>query len=444
MAGLFRKPFRLRLFLEQMEFVGVGSLPIICLVGFFSGAVSAQQAIAALRIFNQERFVGATVGLSLAQELAPVFTALMITARAGSGMATELGSMRITEQIDALTTFAVDPVQYLVTPRIVATVFDDADHDDGLQHRRPARRLLYSIFLEHIDLGQFIEQFTYWTDPKDYIIGATKAAVFGVTLSVAACYPGVPRPWRREGGGACHDAGCGCRLRLGSGVRLFLDRYLPHPLALSIVNVRNTPIRPAVVDPSAGGGELARRDERWQIRVRGLHKSFPPQHVLRGVDLDIERGRTNIIIGGSGQGKSVLMKHLMGLLKPDAGQIWVDGVDVVPFGDQEMGKLRRKYGMVFQYAALFDSMNVVENIAFPLLERYHLPTSEVMERVRDLLKRLDLENVGGIEQKFPPSCRAASASASVWRARSSTGRRSCSTTSRRPVSIRWPPRTSTR
>ncbi|HSY42156.1 MAG TPA: ATP-binding cassette domain-containing protein, partial [Polyangia bacterium] len=81
---------------------------------------------------------------------------------------------------------------------------------------------------------------------------------------------------------------------------------------------------------------------------------------------------------------------------------WVDGVDVVPFKDQEMGKLRRKYGMVFQYAALFDSMNVVENIAFPLLERYNLPKSEVMERVRDLLKRLDLENVGGIEQKFPP------------------------------------------
>jgi phospholipid/cholesterol/gamma-HCH transport system permease protein len=159
-AGLFRRPFRLRLFLEQMDFVGVGSLPIICLVGLFSGAVSAQQAIAALRIFNQERFVGATVGISLAQELAPVFTALMITARAGSGMATELGSMRITEQIDALTTFAVDPVQYLVTPRIVASIL-----------MMPVMTMVFNI-------------------PKDYIIGATKAAVFGVTLSVAACYQG--------------------------------------------------------------------------------------------------------------------------------------------------------------------------------------------------------------------------------------------------------------
>ena len=158
---------------------------------------------------------------------------------------------------------------------------------------------------------------------------------------------------------------------------------------------------PAAV-PAMPGENLAQRDERWQIRVRGLHKTFGPQHVLRGIDLDIERGRTNIIIGGSGQGKSVLMKHLMGLLKPDAGQIWVDGQDVVPFNDQEMGRLRRKYGMVFQYAALFDSMNVVENIAFPLIERYKLTRAEIMERVRDLLRRLDLADVAGIEQKFPP------------------------------------------
>jgi phospholipid/cholesterol/gamma-HCH transport system ATP-binding protein len=147
---------------------------------------------------------------------------------------------------------------------------------------------------------------------------------------------------------------------------------------------------------------LAQRDERWQIRVRGLNKTFGPQHVLRGVDLDIERGRTNIIIGGSGQGKSVLMKHLMGLLHPDSGEIWVDGVDVVPFSGAELGKLRRKFGMVFQYAALFDSMNVVENIAFPLIERYKLSRDEIMERVRDLLQRLDLASVDGIEKKIPP------------------------------------------
>ena len=147
--------------------------------------------------------------------------------------------------------------------------------------------------------------------------------------------------------------------------------------------------------------DLTKPDPRWQIRIRGLNKTFGPQHVLRGLDLDIERGKINIVIGGSGQGKSVLMKHLMGLLKPDSGQIYVDGLDIVPLSDVEMAKLRRKFGMVFQYAALFDSQNVVENIAFPLIERYNLSRDEIMVRVRELLKRLDLEGVGGIEQKFP-------------------------------------------
>ncbi len=187
---LFRRPFRLRLFLEQMHFVGVGSLPIIMLVGLFSGAVAAQQAINALSIFNQERFVGATVGLSLAQELAPVFTALMITARAGSGMATELGSMRITEQIDALNTFAVNPIQYLVTPRIVASIIMMPIMTMVFNIVGLGGAYFYSIVVKQIDVGEFIEYFTFWTDPKDYIIGGCKAAVFGVSLSLASCFQG--------------------------------------------------------------------------------------------------------------------------------------------------------------------------------------------------------------------------------------------------------------
>jgi phospholipid/cholesterol/gamma-HCH transport system ATP-binding protein len=142
-------------------------------------------------------------------------------------------------------------------------------------------------------------------------------------------------------------------------------------------------------------------DSRWHIEVKNLNKTFGPQHVLRGVDLQIERGTINIIIGGSGQGKSVLMKHLMGLIQPDEGQIVVDGENIVGLSDVEMARIRRKFGMLFQYAALFDSMNVVENIAFPLIERYSLPRQEVMDQVRALLEKLDLANVAGIEQKFP-------------------------------------------
>ena len=147
--------------------------------------------------------------------------------------------------------------------------------------------------------------------------------------------------------------------------------------------------------------DLLVRDEHWQLRVRDLHKSFGEQQVLRGLNLDIERGKINIIIGGSGAGKSVLMKHLMGLLAPDSGHIYVDGQDLIGLREVAMGKLQRKFGMVFQYAALFDSMNVVENIAFPLLERYRLPRAEIMERVRALLTMLDLAKTPGIEKKFP-------------------------------------------
>jgi phospholipid/cholesterol/gamma-HCH transport system permease protein len=152
--------------------------------------VSAQQTVRALSLFQQQRFVGGAVGLSLALELAPVFTALMITARAGSGMATELGSMRITEQIDALNTFAVNPVQYLVTPRIVATVLMMPVMTMVFNIVGLIGAYLYSIVLKQIDLGQFMEYFTFWTDPKDYIIGASKAAVFGVALSLASCFQG--------------------------------------------------------------------------------------------------------------------------------------------------------------------------------------------------------------------------------------------------------------
>ena len=151
----------------------------------------------------------------------------------------------------------------------------------------------------------------------------------------------------------------------------------------------------------AGRGEGAEaRQDPVQIRVRGLHKTFGDKHhVLRGVDLDVLRGKINVIIGGSGEGKSVLMKHLMGLLKPDRGQILVDGVDLVPLDDYQLNELRRKFGMLFQYAALFDSMTVFDNVAFPLREhRRRMPKPELKERVMTRLESLGVAHLVG---KYP-------------------------------------------
>ncbi len=144
--------------------------------------------------------------------------------------------------------------------------------------------------------------------------------------------------------------------------------------------------------------DASQKSEQYQIRIRGIDKSFGTHKVLKSVDLDIERGHINVVIGGSGQGKSVLMKHLMGLLKPDAGHIWVDGEDVVPMTDVQLNKLRRKFGMAFQYAALFDSLTVEQNVAFPLVEHTKKSKAEIHELVINRLQTLGLRNV---EKKFP-------------------------------------------
>lgn len=189
-AWLFRRPFRPRLFFEQMEFVGVGSLPIVMLVGLFAGAVSALQAVLALAMFQQQRWVGFGVGISLARELAPVFTALMITARAGSAMATELGSMRITEQIDALTTFAVNPIQYLVTPRVVASILMLPVMTMVFNVVGLLGGYMVAIVFYNVDFGQAAELYRFYTDPSDYLQGFIKSIVFGLAMAVTACYQG--------------------------------------------------------------------------------------------------------------------------------------------------------------------------------------------------------------------------------------------------------------
>ena len=134
------------------------------------------------------------------------------------------------------------------------------------------------------------------------------------------------------------------------------------------------------------------------IRVQNLHRSFDSQRVLRGVDLDIPHGKTTVVIGRSGIGKSVFLKHIIGLMKPDEGRIWIEGEEITGLSKDEMDRVRRKFGMLFQGAALFDSMNVFDNVAFPLRERLRLSRGEIEERVREKLR---LVGLNGAEHKMP-------------------------------------------
>jgi phospholipid/cholesterol/gamma-HCH transport system ATP-binding protein len=141
-----------------------------------------------------------------------------------------------------------------------------------------------------------------------------------------------------------------------------------------------------------------RQATRPMIEVRRLHKSFNGVPVLRGIDLSMGEGTTTVVLGGSGSGKTVLMKHIIGLLKPDSGEVIVDGENVSQMDRQELSVFRQRMGMVFQGAALFDSMTVYDNVAFPLREHTDLSEEEIRERVREKLAVVDLFNV---EEKFP-------------------------------------------
>src|SRR5512140_1015673 len=134
------------------------------------------------------------------------------------------------------------------------------------------------------------------------------------------------------------------------------------------------------------------------IEVRQLEKSFGTHKILDGVNFSIEKGESVVIIGRSGGGKSVLLKHLIALLKPDAGQVLIEGEDIVPLNERELLRIRQKFGMLFQGAALFDSMTVAENIAFPFRRDRSLTEAEVARRVAEVLETVDLP---GTETKSP-------------------------------------------
>ncbi len=134
------------------------------------------------------------------------------------------------------------------------------------------------------------------------------------------------------------------------------------------------------------------------IEVKNLYKSFQGQQVLNGIDYVFERGKTNLIIGQSGSGKSVFLKCMLGLFKPDKGTIEYDGKPFSNFSDVEQRELRKEIGMLFQGGALFDSMTVEENIMFPLKMFTNQKKSESKARVREVLERVNLE---GTEKKMP-------------------------------------------
>ncbi len=221
-AWLPRRPFRGRTYLEAMEYIGFGSLPIILLVGAFTGAVMSLQSVNAFRQFGLESFAGGTTGKAIALELGPVLTSLMLAGRAGAGIATELGTMRITEQIDALESMAVNPHQYLILPRIVAAALV-----------APVLALLFfvigmggayisAVLILHVDQGQWIANLRDIVEIQDVVQGFIKAIVFGFMVALVGCYQG----YHATGGGRGVGIGTTRAVVIASVATLVLDYFM--------------------------------------------------------------------------------------------------------------------------------------------------------------------------------------------------------------------------
>jgi len=197
LAWLPRRPVRFANYLEAAEFIGFGSLPIVLLVGAFTGMVTSLQSVEAFRQFGLESFAGGTTGKALATELGPVLTSLMLAGRAGAGIATELGTMRITEQIDALESMAVNPTQYLILPRLIAAMIV-----------MPLLALLFfvvgmggawlvAVVIDGVDQGQWVANLRDIVAPIDVVQGLIKSVFFGFMVALVGCYQG----FNASGGG---------------------------------------------------------------------------------------------------------------------------------------------------------------------------------------------------------------------------------------------------
>jgi phospholipid/cholesterol/gamma-HCH transport system permease protein len=187
---IFRPPFEAAETLHQMAFIGVASVPIVALTGFFSGAVLSLYLSQFLLQYGGATFVGATIGLSVTRELGPVLAGIMVAARCGSAMAAQIGTMAVTEQVDALRMLSVHPTNYLVLPRILASV---------LMLPILAMVSIWSAMLggyllavsEGVSVGTFFVSLRNFVEPGDFILGMLKTPFFGLIIAVVACQQGL-------------------------------------------------------------------------------------------------------------------------------------------------------------------------------------------------------------------------------------------------------------
>lgn len=200
-SWMVRPPLKIRDIFKQMEFVGVKSIYVVVLTGGFTGMVMALQGYHGFRMFSAEALVGSTVALGMTRELGPVLTSLMVTARAGSAMTAELGTMKVTEQIDALYVMAANPIKHLIVPRIIAGVLMVPILTIVADFVGILGGYFVGVDILNINPGVFVKNIYKYVELNDIFNGLIKSAFFGLILSLIGCYKGFNTEGGAEGVG---------------------------------------------------------------------------------------------------------------------------------------------------------------------------------------------------------------------------------------------------
>ena len=370
------------------EQVGADALPIVALISFLLGMILAFQSAVPMKRFGAEIFVADLIGLSMLRELGPLMTAILLAGRSGAAFAAEIGTMRVNQEVDALTTMGLSPVRFLVTPRIIAAVlmtpllvlFSDLVGMVGGAVTMQSFSIPIVTFLKEIDSAVDADRF-----PRRLReVVRVRRCWSRASAACAGCRRGRERPPsatpRRAPScraSSCSSSSTGCS---------------PSPTTCSTYEL--PPGRPNEANLSERRRAAPRRREPAAaddviIRVENVDAGYDDVVILENINFEVRRGEVFGILGGSGGGKSTLMKHMIGLNPPLAGNIYIDGDNIVTADEAMLEKIQRRFGVMYQSGALFGSMTLLENVRLPLEVYTDLPDDAI-----DLVARMKLELVG--------------------------------------------------
>ena len=372
----FRRPFEVAQIRRQLAEVGSKSLPLIVASGFALGAVLTLHTRGTLVTFGATAWIPTVQALAFFVEIGPLVTGLLVAGRVGSGIGAVLSNMRATEQIDAIESLSVDSFKFLVVPRIVACTL--------------ALPLL-TLFLDFSALlGGFVSEYAASRLSFQLYISRAFSAVRLVELLSADAEDG--------------------RLRIRDRHHLLVYR-LHHRRRCGRRGTRGDQRRGGLVPGDHFSGCAA--DQVHLLHLSGdggtmsggpavvlqhVSKSFGEKPILRDVSFQVRAGEALCILGRSGTGKSVTLKLIISLLKPEQGQIWIEGEDITGLHASDLSRVRRKMGFLFQGAALFDSLTLYENLALPLLRLTSKSPAQVEVIIDRVLREVGLSDD---KQKMP-------------------------------------------